>query len=285
MYVHQPSGTTGKTVVLLRKSQSEFGVRLPVLIYHHVGPARPNSDHALFISTERFEQHIRFLARRGYIGVRPSDWLAWLHHRKPLPKKPVLLTFDDAFKDLNDHALPILEHYGFGAAIFVVTKCVGRGNNWDQPGGYSWHPCLTAEQIQFWSRRGFEFGAHSRNHPNLTILKERELRDEVAGSRSDLEKIVGSPVISFAYPYGPYNVAAAECVGRHFELGFTTDDGVNTLLTDRHLLHRNMVYAQDTLFDLELLVRSGRAPIRHLRARLQIRSRFLKVLRNLRLLH
>jgi glycosyltransferase involved in cell wall biosynthesis/peptidoglycan/xylan/chitin deacetylase (PgdA/CDA1 family) len=267
-----------------RNLQGEFGKRLPVLMYHHVGPPQPNFDPNLSISTERFEAQIRFLGRRGYAGIRPSDWLSWLRHGTPLPEKPMLLTFDDAFEDLSDHVFPVLERYGFGAVVFVVTNCVGKANVWDQPRGYALRPCLSAEQIQHWSRKGIEFGAHSRNHPDLTTLEEPELRDEVAGSRSDLERISGSPVISFAYPYGPYTAAVADCVGQHFDLAFTTDDGLNTLRTDRRLLHRNMVFAWDTPLDLELLVRLGWNPIRRLRRHLRIRSRFLKVVRHMRLL-
>jgi glycosyltransferase involved in cell wall biosynthesis/peptidoglycan/xylan/chitin deacetylase (PgdA/CDA1 family) len=263
-----------------RNLQGEFGKRLPVLMYHHVGPPEPNSDPDLTVSTERFEAQVRFLARRGYVGIRASDWLSWIQHGKPLPKKPMLLTFDDAFEDLGRHALPVLERYGFGAVVFVVTNCVGKANIWDQQRGYALRPCLTADQIQYWSTKGIEFGAHSRNHPDLTTLEEPELRDEVAGSRFDLERIAGFPINSFAYPYGPYNVAVANCVAEHFDLAFTTDDGLNTLRTNRSLLHRNMVFGWDTPLDLEFLVRLGWNPIRRLRSHLRIRSRFLQVLRH-----
>jgi peptidoglycan/xylan/chitin deacetylase (PgdA/CDA1 family)/GT2 family glycosyltransferase len=267
-----------------RQLKGEFFKRLPVLMYHHVGPAQPNSDPSLSVPAHRFEAQIRFLARRGYVGICPSDWLSWVRHGKPLPQKPMLLTFDDALADLNDHALPVLERYGFGAVVFVVTNCVGKTNVWDQPLGYAERSCLTAEQIQRWSSRGIEFGAHSRNHPDLTTLDEPKLRDEAAGSRADLEKITGSPVISFAYPYGASNAAVAHCVREHFDLAFTTDDGLNTLGTDPCLLHRNTVFSFDTPLDLEFLVRLGWNPIRRLRSQLRIRSRLLKGLRHMTLL-
>jgi peptidoglycan/xylan/chitin deacetylase (PgdA/CDA1 family) len=248
-------------------------------MYHHVGLSQTNSKHALFISTERFAAQIRFLARRGYVGIRPSDWLSWIRYGTLLPKRPILITFDDAFEDLHDQAFPVLASHGFSAAVFVVTNCIGKANIWDQPPqGYARHQCLTAEQIRHWSRKGIEFGAHSRNHPDLTTLAEAELLDEVAGSRSDLENVVGLPVISFAYPYGSYNSTVADCVGHHFDLGFATEGGLNTSRTDRRMLRRDMVFASDTLIDLEWLVRSGWAPIRHLRRRLR-RSRFQKMLR------
>lgn len=259
--------------------------RLPILMYHHVGPIQRNADHGLFVSHERFEAQIQFLARRGYIGIRPSDWLSWVRHGKTLPHKPILLTFDDAFGDLNDYAFPVLERYGFGAAAFVVTNCIGTANIWDQPWGYTRHPCLTAEQIRHWSMKGVEFGAHSRSHQDLRTLDGPELQDEIAGSRYDLEKIVGSPIISFAYPYGHYNAVATNSVAQYFDLAFTSDDGLNTSRTNPWLLHRNMVFASDTPLDLELLVQFGLNPIRRLRATLRIRSRLFKFLRHCRFAH
>ncbi len=266
-----------------RNLQREFGMQLSVLMYHHVGPAQPDSEPALFVSAARFETQIRFLARRGYVGIRPSDWTAWLRNATPLPEKPVLVTFDDAIADLHDHAFPVLQRYGFNAVVFVPTNCVAIGNLWNHHLGYKWRQCLTAGQIQAWSKKGFDFGAHSRNHPDLTELDA--LEDEVAGSQSDLETMIEAPVTSFAYPYGSYNAAAAACVQRHFDLGFTTDEGVNTLRTDRSLLRRVTVFDWDTLLEFELMVRLGWNPIRRLRGRLKIRSRLSGILRRTRILH
>jgi len=268
-----------------RNLQSEFGRRLPVLMYHHVGPPQPDSEPALFVSAPRFEAQIRFLARRGYVGIRPSDWLSWVRTAKPLPPKSVLVTFDDSIAELYDHAFPVLERYGFNAVVFVPTNCVGKGNLWNYSLGYKWRPCLTAEQIQYWSMKGVDFGAHSRNHPDLTELEEPELQDEVAGSRSDLEKITGLPVTSFAYPYGLYDAATAACVEQHLDLGFTTDEGVNTLRTNRSLLRRVTVFDWETLLELELMLRLGWNPVRRLRARFRIRSRLSRILRRMRILH
>lgn len=267
-----------------RDLQRDFGRRLPVLMYHHVGPPQPDSEPALFVSAGRFEAHLRYLTSHGYVGIRPADWVAWVRDAKPLPDRPVLLTFDDAIADLHEYAFPILERYGFPAVVFVPTNCVGKGNLWNHPRGYKWRPCLTAEQIEYWSKRGIEFGAHSRNHPDLTQLEEREMEDEVVGSQSDLEKIIASPVTTFAYPYGPYNDAAAAFVRRHFDLGFTTDEGVNTLRTDRSLLRRVTVFDWDTLFEFGLMLRLGWSPIRKLRGRLRIRSRLSGIMRRARAL-
>ena len=257
--------------------QSSFGKRLPVLMYHHVGPPQKNFDPDLTIPTDKFKAQIRYLAMRGYVGIRPSDWLAWVREGKPLPEKPMLLTFDDAFEDLNDHVFPVLQHYGFGGLVFVATHHVGRTNIWDEARGFDLLPCLGADQIRQAASDGIDFGAHSRSHPDLTKTEETKINEELAGSRSDLVHIVGDQVTSFAYPYGHYDEKAAVCAERHFEMSFTTDDGLNTLRTPLNLLHRNMVYAWDKSLDLEFLVRLGCNPVRSLTLRLRKRLRFLKV--------
>ena len=103
-----------------------FGMRLPVLLYHHVGPHRPGTISGLTVSPERFEKHVRWLARRGYQGIRSADWLKWRREGKGLPDKPILFTFDDAYADLVKYAFPILHRYGFGASVYVVTGQLWR---------------------------------------------------------------------------------------------------------------------------------------------------------------
>ena len=257
--------------------RASFANRLPVLMYHHVGPPQANFDRDLTVSTSQFEKQIRYLAGLGYTGIRAADWLAWIDEGKPLPEKPMLLTFDDAFQDLKDHAFPILERHGFGGVVFVVTHQVGKDNRWDEARGYDLLPCLTAAEIRSSAARGIEFGAHSRTHADFTRLNDAQLDDELGGSREDLAALLGEPVTTFAYPFGHYNQAAAACARRSIPLAFTTDDGLNTLATDRALLHRNMVYAWDRPIDLASLVWLGWNPLRTCILAARRRLRFLKV--------
>ena len=257
--------------------QNEFALRLPVLMYHHVGPARPGTFPEWTGSPKQFERQMHWLARRGYTGIRPADWIKWLREGKGLPEKPVLLTFDDGFEDLVEYALPVLRRYGFGAAVFIVTGQVGGTNTWDEAQGSATHRLMTAEQIRHWATQGIEFGAHSRTHADLTTLSAQELENEVVGSRDDLAKILGAPVTSFAYPFGSYNQAVHECAQGAFSLTFRADEqspGVNYLCTDPHDLQRTTVHPTDSLADLECRARWGYSPIHEWRGRLRLRSRF-----------
>jgi peptidoglycan/xylan/chitin deacetylase (PgdA/CDA1 family) len=249
-------------------------VRLPALLYHHIGHSRPGTFPELTVSPERFARHVRWLARRGYVGIRPGDWLAWRREGKSLPRRPVLLTFDDAYADLAEHALPVLEKYGFGGAVFVVTGRIGDENRWDQVRGSGRHRLMTARQIREWTGRGIEFGAHSRTHPDLTTLSNQELNEEIRGSRDDLAAVTGMPVMSFAYPFGRMNEAVHECVRSAFDCAFSCQQGVNTDVSDSHSLCRNMVHPGDSALAVACRTRFGRYPVQEWRARLRIRSRF-----------
>lgn len=255
-----------------KELEREFDRRLPVLMYHHVGPHRPGASSEMSISPEQFEREMQWLARRGYVGVTPSDWLRWLRTGKDLPEKPVLLTFDDAYADIAQYALPVLTRCGFKGAVFVVTGHGGGTNIWDQAKGRDTLPLMSEEQIRHWAGQGIEFGAHSRTHADLTQLSADECLKEVQGSKSDLAALLGSPVVSFAYPYGKYNDAVRELVRGEFDLAFSAKEGMNYLRSDPHLLGRTYIGPDDSLRHFAHMVRRGKR-VRSLRVKLALRTR------------
>jgi peptidoglycan/xylan/chitin deacetylase (PgdA/CDA1 family) len=139
---------------------------------------------------------------------------------------------------------------------------------------------MTSEQIRYWATQGIEFGAHSRTHADLTTLSQSELSEEVVGSGKDLESILGSRVVSFAYPYGFHNQAVDDCVRSAFDLAFLAHEnaeGLNHLLTDAYLLRRTRVETNESSVELECRARWGRTPFPKLRARLRLRTRLKRV--------
>jgi peptidoglycan/xylan/chitin deacetylase (PgdA/CDA1 family)/glycosyltransferase involved in cell wall biosynthesis len=263
-----------------REFQSEFAMRLPVLLYHHVGPPQPETFPSLTVTPAHFERQVRWLARRGFQGIRPADWLRWRSEGKGLPEKPLLFTFDDGYADLAEYALPVLRRYGFGAAVYIVTGQLGGTNAWDEAQGSAAHRLMTAEQIRYWSERGIEFGAHTRTHADLTKLPPDQLGNEVTGSADDLENILDTRVASFAYPYGSHSPQVVECVCETFDSAFGIDpqeQGINHLLTDPYMLRRTMVQPGDSVIDIVFRAHWGHSPLQSLRARLRLRSRLKRI--------
>jgi peptidoglycan/xylan/chitin deacetylase (PgdA/CDA1 family) len=241
--------------------EESLGPGCVVLMYHHVGPYRRGTYRHLNVSARQFERHMRWLARHGYTGIRPSQWLEWLNNEAPLPAKPMIVSFDDAYADIAEFALPVLHHYGLGGCVFVATRSMGKTNAWDEANGCGTLEVMSAEQIQYWAGKGIEFGAHSRTHADLTLLSRERLRDEVAGSRQDLESLLAVPVTSFAYPYGACSAETHALVQSHFGLAFGIDEGVNFRGDDPHLLKRIYVGPTDSVYEFGMSVRwGGREP-------------------------
>ncbi len=255
-------------------------MNLPILLYHHVGPLRPGTNRELTISPERFEAQIQFLVRHRYGPIGLSEWLDTRRTRSSLPGKRVVITFDDGYADTAEFALPVLRRFGFRATVYVVTGQVGGTNVWDQEWGSAAHQLMGVEQIRHWAGLGIEFGAHTRNHPDLTSRSGKELSEEVEGSAQDLARIVGYRPISFAYPYGVYDSGVRDCVARSFDAAVTCDEGLNTRATDPHLLRRAEISPSDNMLDFACRLRLGWLPVAH--ARRVLRQRAGAVLRRLR---
>jgi peptidoglycan/xylan/chitin deacetylase (PgdA/CDA1 family) len=249
-----------------------MSARLPVLLYHRVGPVRIGGHPSLTVSLEKFESQLRALDRQGFKGISARSWLAALTEGAPLPPRPILLTFDDGYSDLADNALPALQHLGWTATVFVAVDTIGGESEWDAPEGAA-QRLLSAEDIRTWAAQGFEFGAHGATHCDLTRVGPERLRQEVVGGRDALAELVGRPVTAFAYPYGSYNDDVRKMVAGSFELAFGVDEGLNGAATDRTLLRRTMVQPGDTTLDLVLRARLGWSPLERMRAHIRVRDR------------
>lgn len=182
---------------------AETPVPVPVLIYHHVAA----KDDPLYVAPRRFERHLAALERDGHTAITLARaWRAW-ETGAELPAKPVVLSFDDGFADQYRNAAPALRRRGWPGVLFLQANRLGARRG------------LTARQVRRMLRDGWELGAHTVTHPDLTGLAAARLEEEVAGSRSALRRAFPSePVDFFAYPYGRHDAAASEAVAR---AGFT----------------------------------------------------------------
>lgn len=258
-----------------------FGMRLPVLLYHNIDHLDSTTTYpGMTIPPEQFAKQAKYLARSGYTGIRPSDWVSWCRLGTPLPAKPVLLTFDDAYAGVAKYALPVLRRLGFGAAVYVVTKQINGTNAWEQKDGNAGTDRLmTRKEVLEWAGQGIEFGAHSLNHRDLTKIKQEELTEEVAGSAQELSQVLRAKVTSFVYPYGYYNGLVHKAVRDICDLACTCEEGLNDLGTDLYLVRRTMVHPSDSFVDIACRVRFGWSPVNRLRSLLRLRSRWRAVKR------
>src|SRR3989454_4661535 len=110
-------------------------MKLPVLLYHKIDRIPPGARYPRsYVTPERFEAQLAFLRRRGYESISFADYLAYRHGAGRLPRRPVIVTFDDGYRSNRDVALPLLQQYGFRATIFLVAERIG-GDQTVGPGG------------------------------------------------------------------------------------------------------------------------------------------------------
>ena len=161
----------------------------------------------------------------------------------------VVLTFDDGFRNVYEHALPVLQSHGFPATVFLVTDYCEKTNSWPgQTVTIERESLLAWREIQEMSRAGISFGSHTRTHPDLRKLSIEEAEEELASSKKAIADATGLPVDTFAYPYGAYDAALRNLAVQHFRLACSTHLGFVKRDSDLFALERiEMYYLQSLL--------------------------------------
>lgn len=179
-------------------------VRVPILMYHYVEvPTDPKDTirRGLDILPHTFEMQVTTLLDHGYTPIFMSDLARYFDGKTMLPEKPIILTFDDGYRDFYTDAYPILRKYHVKATSYVISGFL-EGRNY-----------MTRSQVRDVAASGLvEIAAHTVHHPNMKGLSDKVLTDEVSQSRIELEKLTGKSIIDFAYPYGAYDDNAIHAV-------------------------------------------------------------------------
>jgi len=186
---------------------------VPILMYHQVAPAHPAGvKPSLLVTPEAFAAQMRWLHRLGWRTLRLDDLLTLLETTAIIPRRRFILTFDDAFLGVAQHAVPVLNNLGFTATIFVPTGLVGTHQALDGGPDHPAKALMGWDHLRALLAAGFDIGAHTRSHPHLPRLTDGEVRAEVAGSRADIEEALGVRPSTFAYPYGHWRPEVAAVV-------------------------------------------------------------------------
>lgn len=194
-------------------------LRVPILMYHRVhlyATELTKSLPDLTVEPSVFAAEVAALAGAGYHSITVAQLFDALFHGAPLPPKPVMLSFDDGYVDDVTQILPVLRAHGMTGVFFIIT---GR---FHEPG------FVDEAQVRQLDAAGMDVGAHTRHHVDLPGLPAASLASEIAGSRQDLERILGHPIAAFAYPAGRFDAASVAAV-RHagFALAVTTQPGMD----------------------------------------------------------
>jgi peptidoglycan/xylan/chitin deacetylase (PgdA/CDA1 family) len=225
---------------------------LRVLFYHRVS----DDPDPLAIAPRRFAAQMGVLRDEGYRVLDVVEAGRLLSGREPLDRV-IALSFDDGYRDVAEHALPVLERHGFRATVFIATAVI------DGTARFTWYerqpPVLGWSDIAALDRNSaFSFEAHTLTHPNLTALAPAAAEREIAGSRSALEERLGRAVAGFCYPGGVYGERERELVARAgFAAATTCEPGANTWESDLLALRRTAIDGGDRLNDFRAKLAGG----------------------------
>ena len=199
------------------------------------------------------------------------EW--WQHRFDTPPARQVMITFDDAYGDLMEHALPTLLRLGFQATVFAVAGLLGATNLWDEPTASRGIRLMSAADLRAWVGSGMEVGAHGMSHARLTHLDIAKVQRELSDARVMLVAVTDSAVTSFAYPYGANNEGVRNAVASEYSLGFGVTDGLNGPAVDGWALRRTMVRPRGGAADVLCQATLGWSPVTRLHRALRPRAR------------
>lgn len=187
----------------------------PVLMYHHVNTPEKATEGKygyLNVTPDTFDKQMAYISSKGYTTISPSDLLNFFNSGTKLPSKSILLTFDDAYADFDDQAVPIINKYGFKATLFAPTGLL------ENPGYLTWSKISGLGSSIY-------IGNHTWSHHNIATKKEIIVK-EVATAKTQLTEHGLDPLKIFAYPYGTVSKTATNTIDElGIKMAFTTVNG------------------------------------------------------------
>lgn len=226
--------------------------RLPCFTYHHVDPKLNNK---IAITPATFEAQLKVLKDEGFHPITARQLAE--HHAKgtPLPDKPVMITFDDGWKNQYEYAAPLLRKYGFVATFFINPQPIGRGSAY-----------MTRAMVEELAKAGDDIESHTWTHLALTRrntesqldFQNRSLK-QLTLANEWLKQVLGRKPVALCYPFGYYDVeAVSRAMAAGYQVAFTTDEGVaDARPWDAMVMKRFTVSRADSVAGFQARLHSG----------------------------
>lgn len=233
------SSTQTEPLLPPKVTQEKIGdnqkLKIPVLMYHSISN-KPGNE--LCVPPELFEKQLKEIIDLGFEPITASEYYDAMINNSPLPKQPILLTFDDGYVDNYTRLFPILKKYNVKGIVFPITGLVNENPNF-----------LSTAQMKEMDESGLvEFGSHTKNHVYLAQKDLKKVNYELVESKRFLEESLGKPIRIFCYPYGDYSPAVIEEVKKvGYVLSFTIEEGGAVFLNQQYSLDRHYITPSTSL--------------------------------------
>lgn len=225
--------------------------RVPILMYHYISEPPPGADRYridLSVKPQDFERQLQYLSANGYTTISLYDLYAHLSLGRALPPRPIVLTFDDGYRDHYEHAFPLLQKYGMRGTFFVTTDFINFGN----PHHLTW------EMVKEMSAAGMDIESHARTHRDLRNRDFQFLVWEILGPIEQITAHTGRRPRFFCYPSGRYDDAVIRML-RSVQTwaAVTTEHGSVHTLANAMTWRRIRVHGRESLEHFAAMVRSA----------------------------
>jgi len=216
-------------------------LQVSVLCYHSVC----DEVGAINVPVKNFLTQIQFLRSYGFDFITLDQVMEFIKDKSLPNQKPcIALTFDDGYEDIMEHVLPLLGRLTIPAAFFVLP----RPERAERPITEHRRHLLSANQIQYIHRLGFTIGSHTMTHRNLLKISVSEYKKEINRSKQQLEHLLHTNIMYFAYPQGSYNSEAIDAVRQAgYKGAFSIDAGIISPGTNPFTVPRLCVNARHSL--------------------------------------
>jgi peptidoglycan/xylan/chitin deacetylase (PgdA/CDA1 family) len=249
-YIHQKVMQVYRSALFYRHHPRS----IPILMYHKVPEQDLRSVHKIYVTKENFEKHLRFFRFRRFQTLTFSELVPFWQGKKSwkeFPQHPLLLTFDDGYKDNLTNAQPLLKKYGFRATLFLLADHSITENTWDSNTREPSSAIMTLEEKKQLDPTVFEIGSHGFHHWHLNQISEEDALREMKLSKLQLENDFSRPVVSFAYPFGSTSPRLAElCEKAGYSFAVNTDQGGLHMADAPFSLFRVNIFPEDGLWAL-----------------------------------
>jgi peptidoglycan/xylan/chitin deacetylase (PgdA/CDA1 family) len=220
-----PKKTIADLATILSKKE------VPILCYHRIRNilASDGEDMKTYsVTPAAFADQMKALHDNGFQTILPDQLYNYLVQNGPLPRKPVLITFDDTREEQYRIGMPEMNKYGYKGVFFIMTVSINRP-------GY-----MSKDQIKSLSDSGHIIAAHTWDHHNVKKYEGSDWETQLAKPKKKLEAITGKPVNYFAYPFGLWNKKAIPKIKSNgYRLAFilsTKRDSTEPLYTIRRII-------------------------------------------------
>ncbi len=217
-----------------------------VLTYHHIG-SEPGFNTVAESSLEEQLQYVR----SHYHVLSVEEYVNHIFKFGKAKQGAVLVSFDDAYTSYVERALPVLTKMNLRSVLFICTGVIGKSNEWDSPDKR--FSIINEETIKLLSENSLiTIGAHTESHRSLTLLGEKDLKDEMTNPKEKLEKLIGKPIDFLAYPYGQLhlNVNSKVKVAAYeagYKAAFSTNFSIDNSRSNIWALNRIDVTGDDDI--------------------------------------